>query len=194
MNSDDHELIAGVASRDPEAFRALMERHASGVINLAYRFLGTVADAEDVAQDVFFRLYQHPPRLSPSGKLFTWLYRVTVNRCLDLLRQRPAGGKLLSLDEPPAGGEESERPLAEKLAAPAGSSARDQAVQAEMVTLTRRAIAALPVPLRLPLILSTFEELSHEEIGQILGLSPKAVERRLARARELLKQRLAPHL
>jgi len=192
--NDDCELIAGIASRDPEAFRALMERYGSGVINLAYRFLGTVADAEDAAQDVFLRLYQHPPQLAPSGKLFTWLYRVTVNRCLDLLRQRPRGAKTLSLDEPLPGGEESDTTLAEKLPAPAGTSPRDQMVQAELVTLTRRAVLSLPLALRAPLILAAFEELSHEGIGDILGLSPKAVERRIARARELLKTRLAPHL
>ncbi|MBI3615008.1 MAG: sigma-70 family RNA polymerase sigma factor [Candidatus Omnitrophica bacterium] len=192
--ADDHELIAGILSGDPEAFRTLMERHASGVINLAYRFLGTVADAEDVTQEVFLRLYQNPPRLDPSGKLFTWLYRVTVNRCLDLLRKRPREAKVLSLDEPLAGGEESGATLADRLAAPAGGSARDQMVQAELAALTRRAVASLPAALRRPLILSTFEQLSHQEIGRILRLSPKAVERRLARARELLKARLSPHL
>ncbi len=192
--NDDQELIAGITSRDPEAFRALMEHYASGVINLAYRFLGTVADAEDVAQDVFLRLYQHPPHLAPTGKLFTWLYRVTANRCLDLLRSRPRDAKIFSLDEPLPGNEESDATLADKLPAPAGTSPRDQLVQAELATLTRRAVASLPMSLRAPLILSTFEELSHEAVGDILGLSPKAVERRIARARELLKTRLSPHL
>ena len=192
--ADDQELIAGILSRDPEAFRTLMERHASGVIHLAYRFLGTLADAEDVAQEVFLRLYQNPPRLDPSGKLFTWLYRVTVNRCLDLLRKRPRDAKLFSLDEPLPGGEESGATLGQNLPAPAGGSPRDQLVQTELAALTRRAVASLPLSLRQPLILSTFEELSHQEIGRILGLSPKAVERRIARARELLKARLSPHL
>lgn len=192
--NDDRELIAGIVSRDPEAFRALMERYGSGVINLAYRFLGSQADAEDAAQDVFLRLYQHPPQLTPSGKLFTWLYRVTVNRCLDLIRRRPQGAKFLSLDEPLPGGEESDTVLAEKVPAPAGTSPMDQMVQVELVTLTRRAVLSLPLALRVPLILAAFEELPHEGIGDILGLSPKAVERRLARARELLKARLSPHL
>ena len=192
--ADDQELIAGILSRDPEAFRTLMERHASGVIHLAYRFLGTLADAEDVAQEVFLRLYQNPPRLDPSAKLFTWLYRVTVNRCLDLLRKRPRDAKLLSLDELLPGGEESGVTLGQNLPASAGGSARDQLVQTELAALTRRAVASLPLSLRQPLILSIFEELSHQEIGRILGVSPKAVERRIARARELLKARLSPHI
>ena len=85
---NDDELLGGVAGRDPEAFRVLMERHAAGVVNLASRFLGSRPDAEEVAQEVVLRLYQHPPRLDPSTKLFTWLYRVTVNLCIDLLRRR----------------------------------------------------------------------------------------------------------
>ena len=173
-----------------------MEAHASGVINVAFRFLGTIADAEDIAQEVFLRLYQHPPRLSPSGKLFTWLYRVTVNRCLDLLRHRGRRPKILSLEEPlPGSGPgEEDATLAEKVPAPSSGSPRDQLVQTELAALTRAAIAALPANLRAPMILSTFEELSHEEIAHILGVSPKAVERRISRARALLKSRLTPYL
>ena len=191
--SEDSLLVTGIASRDPEAFRTLMERYAFRVINLAFRFLGKLADAEDVAQDVFFRLYQHPPHLAPSDKLFAWLYRVTVNRCLDLLRKHPKERKFLSLEEPPANEEEGSLTLSETIPS-RGSSPRDQLAQAELAARTRSAVASLPASLRSPLILSLFEELSHQEISQILGISPKAVERRISRARDLLKSRLLPYL
>jgi RNA polymerase sigma-70 factor (ECF subfamily) len=191
---NDQELVAGIAQRDPEAFRTLMERYAAPVINLAFRFLGTVADAEDVAQDVFLRLYQQPPALDPSTKLFTWLYRVTVNRCLDLLRKRPRRSEVVSLDAPVSGDESPEATLAERYPDPSGKTPRDLLTQAERATVTRKAVAALPDALRASLILSTFEELSHGQIGQLLGISPKAVERRIARARQLLRARLAPYL
>ncbi len=168
-----------------------MERHGARVINLAFRFLGTVADAEDVAQDVLLALYQRPPRWDPSAKLSTWLYRVTVNRCLDLLRRPGSGRRTLSLDAP---GEEEGSPLAERLPDPSAVSPRERIAQAEQAILVRQAVAALPADLRTPLILSTFEELSHEEVGRILQLTPKAVERRLARARAILKSRLQPYL
>lgn len=190
----DQELLAGVVDRDPEAFRALMERHAAGIINLSYRFLGTVADSEDVAQEVFLRLYLHPPQLSPETKLFTWLYRVTVNLCLDLLRKRSTRPASISLEHPAEGTSEEDLPLAQTLPDRSAVNPRDQVAQAEVAALTRQAIAALPTPLRAPLILSTFEELSHQAIAQVLRISPKAVERRLARARELLKIRLTPYL
>lgn len=191
--NDDHALVAGIVRRDPEAFRTLMERYAAAVINVAYRFVGTVADAEEVTQDVFLKLYQHPPRLDPSGRLFTWLYRVTVNRCLDLLRQNPRSSSTVSL-EAPLGDEAEGLSLKERIPDSLQLNPRDQVIQKETVMMTRRAVASLPAHLRVPLLLSTFEQLSQQEIGQILRVSSKAVERRIARARQLLKARLKPYL
>ncbi len=192
--SEDQELLAGIADREPEAFRTLMERYAGGVINLAYRFLGTRADAEDAAQDVFLRLYQHPPALDPETKLFTWLYRVTVNRCLDLLRSPSRRIETISLEAPFPGDESGAEGLKERIADPSSTTAREQVAQMELVNVTRKAVALLPESLRAPLVLSALEQLSHQEISRILRVSPKAVERRIARARQLLKQRLAPYL
>ncbi len=191
--SEDQELLAGIAGRDPEAFRTLTERYAGPVINIAYRFLDSRPDAEEVAQDVFVRLYQSPPQLDPSAKLFTWLYRVAVNLCLDFLRRRARAPHLVSLDEPIAPGEEGPT-LAEQLAAGGQESPRQRLARSELAAATRRAIAGLPMELRAPLVLATLEELSHAEIAGILGVSPKAVERRIARAREILKARLQPYL
>ncbi len=170
-----------------------MERHAASIINLAFRFLGTIADAEDVAQDVFFRLYQQPPRLAPNTQLSTWLYRVTVNRCIDFLRKQTRTGKSVSLDAPlDAEGESGT--LGETMPDRSALTPREQVARAESARAVRQAVEALPEPLRAPLILAMFEEFSHEAIARVLRISPKAVERRLARARELLKQRLAPYL
>ena len=190
--SDDRQLLAGIAGRDPEAFQTLMERYAGPVTHLALRLLESRPDAEEAAQEVFLRLYQNPPRLHPEVKLFTWLYRVTLNRCLDLLRRRSRAPQPVSLDAPV--GPAEEEPLVERLPQPAGDNPREQLVRLELAAVTRRAVAALPEALRVPLVLSTFEELSHDAIAEILGLSPKAVERRLSRARELLKSRLQPYL
>jgi RNA polymerase sigma-70 factor (ECF subfamily) len=171
-----------------------MERHAGGVINLACRFLGSVADAEEIAQEVFLKLYQRPPKLLPTTKLFTWLYRVTANLCIDALRRKPGRSKLISLDAPALEDEKEELPLAERIAGPSAGSPRDQVAQAEVSQLVRREVEALPLALRAPIVLSTFQELSQEAIAQALGLTPKAVERRLSRARSILKERLRPHL
>lgn len=188
---EDQELLEGISRRDPEAFRELMERYAGPVTAIAFRFLGSRPDAEEAAQDVFLRLYQRPPHLAPEAKLFTWIYRVTVNRCLDLLRGRRRAPVMLSLE---GSGEPGEDPPAGHLAVSSAPTPREQVARSEMYALTRRAVASLPEKLRSPLLLSTVEELSQEEVGRILRISPKAVERRIHRARELLKARLAPHL
>ena len=170
-----------------------MERHAGPVTNLAYRFLESRPDAEEAAQEVFVRLYRNPPHLDPSGKLFTWLYRVTVNLCLDELRRRRRGPPTVSLDEPSGPGEEGPT-LAERLDAGPAGSPRQRLERSELAAAVRHAVAGLPAALRAPLVLSTVEELSQAEIAAILQISVKAVERRVARARELLKARLRPHL
>ncbi len=164
-----------------------MERYAGAVVNLAYRFLGNRADAEEIAQETFLRLYQHPPQLDPSSKLFTWVYRVTANLCLDRLRKQSRTPFTVSLD-----GEEE--PLAGRIADSVSRGPRETAAGTEAAEAVRRAVAALPADLRAPLILSAIEELPHAEIAEILQISPKAVERRISRARDLLKQRLQPYL
>lgn len=169
-----------------------MERYAGPVVNLAVRLLGNRADAEEVAQETFLRLYQHPPHLGPSSKLFTWLYRVAVNLCMDRLRKQSRTPPMDSLDLP--SGPESDEPLAGKVADPASRSPRETAAGTETAAAVRRAVASLPEDLRAPLVLSALEELPHAEIAHILEISPKAVERRLSRARALLKQRLQPYL
>lgn len=191
---DDQQLLAGITDRDPEAFRSLMERFSGPITNLAYRFLESRPDAEEAAQEVFLSLYQHPPRLHPDVKLFTWLYRVTVNRCLDVLRKRKRTPPTLSLDQQEAPGEEEGEPLGQRIPHASARTPREQAAQMELVAATRRAVTSLPARLKAPLLLSAFEELSQDEIGQILGLSPKAVERRIHRARQILRTRLQPYL
>ena len=189
---NDFDLVAGVSRREPEAFHEVMERYAVSVINLAYRFLGNRADAEEIAQETFLRLYQHPPRLDPSSKLFTWVYRVTVNLCLDRMRRQGRTPPLDSLDLP--AGPESEAPLSAKIPDPSSRNPRDTAARTEAAQAAHRAVNSLPPELRAPLVLSTLEELPHAEIAGILGISPKAVERRIWRARDLLKLRLQPYL
>lgn len=190
--SEDQDLLSRVIDRDPEAFQLLMERYAGPITQLAFRFLENRADSEEVAQETFLRLYEHPPRLDRTSRLFTWMYRVAVNLCLDRLRDRRRAPPTVSLDLPmEEGGEE---PLGSRLSQPGMPTPREQAAQTELAASVRRAVLTLPAPLRAPLILSTLEDLSHDAIAEILHISSKAVERRLSRARALLKSRLQPYL
>ncbi len=170
-----------------------MGRFSGPVTNLAYRFLENRPDAEEVAQEVFLALYQRPPQLHPEVRLFTWLYRVTVNRCLDVLRKRRRTPPALSLDQSEPSAEEGE-PLGQRIPQTSARLPSEQAAQTELLAALRRAVASLPAQLRAPILLAACEGLSQDEIGQILGLSPKAVERRIHRARQLLRTRLQPYL
>ncbi len=189
---DDRALIDGVAARDPEAFRTVMEQYSGPVFNLAYRFLSNRADAEEAAQEVFLKLYLHPPVLKPSVKLFTWLYRVTVNASLDALRRRKRAGIAFSLDQTDETGEGETLSPGALLADPHGTRTRIE--NRDRLRCAREAIARLPDALKAPLILSVLEELPHSEIASVLKVSPKAVERRIARARGILKQELKSFL
>ena len=86
--SDEKDLLAGISSRDPEAFRTLMESEAPRVIQHAFGLLKTMTDAENAAHHVFVRLYRKPPRLTPEIKLSTWLLRLTTRFCRDFLRKK----------------------------------------------------------------------------------------------------------
>ena len=170
-----------------------MERYAGPVVNVAVRLLDNRADAEEIAQETFLRLYQHPPQLDPSAKLFTWLYRVAVNLCLDRLRRRRRAPVMTSLDLLAESEEGSSLP-ADRIADPSAVHPREKVAGAELAEAAHKAVASLPASLRAPLVLSALEELPHAEIARILEISPKAVEHRISRARSLLKQRLQPYL
>jgi RNA polymerase sigma-70 factor (ECF subfamily) len=162
-----------------------MERYSGPVFNLAYRFLFNRADAEEIAQEVFLKLYLNPPVLKPSVKLFTWVYRVTVNASLDRLRQRKRAGVAFSIDQTDETADGEPVSAGAQLSHP--ENMRTQIEQRDRLRRAREAMMALPEPLKAPLILSVVEEKSHSEIAAILKISSKAVERRIHRAREILK-------
>jgi len=85
---DDHELMAMVKDGDEKAFRRIVERHNEPILNLCYRYLGNQEDAEEVAQDVFIRMYNAAGSYRPDAKLSTYLYRIAVNLSLNRIRDR----------------------------------------------------------------------------------------------------------
>ncbi|MCM8812167.1 MAG: RNA polymerase sigma factor [Candidatus Omnitrophica bacterium] len=188
--SDDKELIQGISRRDPEAFRLLLERYARPLVSIAHRLVGTRHEAEDLVQEVFLRLYERSPALNEKSRLFTWLYRVTINKGVDLLRAKSRGVRTISLES--AGGPQEEEPASwlDKLPDLSVPSPREQSAVSEHLLIVQKAVSSLPISLRLPLLLFAVEELSQQQIAEILQMSPKAVERRIARARSLLKEQL----
>lgn len=186
---EDRELISEAQQGSRAAFEEILAKYQKQVIDLAYRFLGNKEEAEDIAQEVFLRVYRSLASYRMRGKFFTWLYRITLNLSLNQLRKKK-GKFFFSLDAPLAT-EKGEISAPDNLPSPL-SSPREALEEKERQALIKKALFSLPVKQKEALILRTYEELSYLEIARILDCSPKAVERCLARARENLKSKLRP--
>ena len=181
----DIDLMLRFQKGDEEAFDRIVLRHQRSIVNLVRRFIGPLPETEDLAQDVFVRLYQARASYRPTAKFTTFLYRNTLNLCLNFLRDRKHR-KTVSIDGP---GEEDDRRMempdasAEDPAESAGDRERKRAV--------REAVEALPDNQRMAVILSRWEGLSYKDIGETLDLSVMAVKSLLSRAKENLRYKLS---
>ncbi|MFC1569003.1 RNA polymerase sigma factor [bacterium] len=178
----DVELMERVKAGDESAFKMLVERHHQSIYNLCYRYVGKREDAEEVAQDVFIRLYRSANTYQPSAKLTTFLYRIAVNLSLNRIRDRRRK-RWMSLEN-----------LREEKGVEFEGSSRDHpdfSIELkEKQTQVRQAIDSLPENQRTAVILHRFQELSYEEIAEVMSCSISAVEARLHRAKLSLKKKL----
>lgn len=174
MNELDPALIAQAAGGDRRALKRLSDALLPRVHALAYRLTGVRADAEDITQEAFLRLWKVLPDWDPGrAKLSTWLYRVTTNLAIDRQRRR------------------REAPLPEGYDAPGGEPTPEAALSAgETRAEIAEAVSRLPERQRAAIILSHFEELGNDETAEILGISVEAVESLLSRGRRALRQAL----
>ena len=177
------ELLERVADGDEDAFAQLMRQHQDRVLAVCQRMLGDRAQAEDATQEVFLKAYRQAGRLKPVGQVFTWLYRVAMNHCLNRLRRR----RIVRF-VPLMGPGESDEPTRAAFEPVDGGTSPEQAVAArERWRATERAIAALPASQRAVLTLARFEGLSYREIAEVLEITEGAVESRLFRAMRTLR-------
>jgi len=174
-------MVCFIAGHDA-ALNDLMERHAEKLFHYLFRSLQDQDDAADLAQETFVKVYQSRARFDARQKFSTWLYAIASNLVRDHFRWR-SRHKQVSLDaENDATGKDFYEGLAEN-----GPSPVEAAQAGERKEAVRRAIAALPEELRLPLLLAEYEERSQAEIGEILGCTAKAAETRIYRARQQLR-------
>ncbi len=190
MSKSSTQLMLRFKSGDEASFAALYEAHQRTVLNIVYRYLGSQAEAEDLAQEVFLRVYRSRERYSPQARFTTWLYRITANLCLNYQRdQKRHAQEALFLQT--AGGDERERDeLADPGAPEPGREGADREIEAAVV----RAIAELPENQRMAVILNRYEELSYKEIAVAMDSTEKAVKSLLHRSRLALKERLERYL
>ncbi len=172
--ADDAALTERIARQDAHALSQAVTERFPAVFAVARRMVGNDADAEDVAQDVFLRLWRKPPDLSAgTATLATWLYRVTANRSIDWLRRKRPG------------------PLDEANEMPAAGAGPDAVTAGSQVTHhVDQALRGLPDRQRLALALTYYQELSNIEAAQVMETSVEAVESLLSRARRGLRKDL----
>jgi RNA polymerase sigma-70 factor (ECF subfamily) len=174
---------------DVSAFNELFNKYKTVLINLAFRYVREKEAAEDIAQEVLIKVYEKRVTQEPHAKFSTWLYRVTVNASLDVIRKKKYF--LRSLDEEMEGEEGERKTLLEKMADPQGASPLKGLAEEELRVLVQKEIDRLPEKFRSVILLYQFEEMSYREIAKILDISEKAVERRLYHAKEMLRRKLS---
>jgi RNA polymerase sigma-70 factor, ECF subfamily len=172
-----HELLAACRRGDPRAFEEIVERTYRHVYTQALRLVGDRQDAEDVAQEAYLRVFRGLPGFRGDAQFETWLHRIVVNSAMSHLRRRRRFGELQF--------EEPEEP-AREVAGP--DRPADQALDRQELA---RALETLPLGLRVVVVLKDVYGLSHQEIGEHLGVSDGAVKVRLHRARRRLQARLS---
>ena len=175
-----------VRAGDTVAFEELVERHQRLVAGTVARMLGSNSDVEDIAQQVFVRVWKSAKRYVPRAKFTTWLLKITRNLVFNELRRRSRHAQLpLQVES-----EEKERPIRDERATAPDASLLEQELQRAIET----AIAQLPENQRMAVILRRYDELSYEEIAEALGQSVPAVKSLLFRARTELRTRLSRYL
>lgn len=162
MDAEDRQLLQAFRRGEESAFAALVIKYREGVYQVARRMLGSHEDAADVAQEVFIRMHRALPRFDGRSRLYTWLYRITVNLALDA---RARAARL-----PLADGEE---PLRDR---GAGAALEEDAERRELRRLVDRAISALPPRQRAAAVLRLYQDLPYMEIARILGCSEGTVK------------------
>jgi len=183
LSSED--LMARVAKGDDEAFEILVNRHETSILNLIYRFIGDRTQAKDLAQEVFIKVWQAARSYEPKAKFTTWIYQITVNLCFNELKssRRKRWFQFLQSDEDHE--IRTEENLPDRSPSP-----EDLLLAKERSWRISYALQGLPDNQRMALILKRYDDLSYQEIAQILRCSVSAVESLLVRAKRNLQEKL----
>lgn len=171
---DDDYLVKRAQEGYLEAFEHLVRRHTPGVFRLCYRLVGDREAARDLAQDSLISAYRNLAGFRGDAAFRTWLYRIVTNTCINH-RRRTRRPEPLPEHAPPAD---------------PGPGPSESAVRSAQVTAIRTAIASLPLPQRIPLVLSEYEGLSYADIAHITNTTVPAVRSQLFRARRSLAHTL----
>lgn len=179
------ELIERCQKGDREAFNELVEQYQSHVINIAYGMLSDREDAYDAAQETFVKIYRNIGGFKGKSSLSTWIYRIVANVCNDMLRKRQRSAVVVSMSGTVSDEDDREMDITDNAPTP-----EEMAELNEEQRAVRIAISELSAEHREIITLSDIEQLSYEEISEILKCPIGTVKSRLNRARSALKKKL----
>jgi len=188
-DAEDREDIARLAAGEDDALDALMGRHAGPLFAFLFRWVGNEADARDLAQDTFVRVYRSRGSYRRESRFSTWLLAIAANLARNHRRwhgRHPTTPLESATDD----ADEPRRPSLVEVLPAAGASPAEALSAMERAAAVRAAVNRLPGNLRMAVVLCEWEERSLAEAAEILGCSAKAVESQLYRARRLLRERL----
>ncbi len=195
MDSDaqDKALMVQIAAGDEEALRSLIEKHQGAVYGTIAKMLGDPVEAQDLAQQVFVRVYRAAGNYRASAQFKTWMFTIVRNLVFNEHRRR-SRATLISLHPPENDANGMNGPGGRNLPDHANKPPDDSMLQKEMMEKIDEAIRALPEQQRLAIVLRRYDEFSYEQIAEILKISVPATKSLLFRARETLRVALQAYL
>ncbi|MBN2384327.1 sigma-70 family RNA polymerase sigma factor [bacterium] len=188
----DRELVQRCQQHDSLALEQLFRAYEKRVITLVCRMIGNREEAEDIAQDIFVNVYKALPRFRAEARLTTWIYRITINHCLNHRRKwfQRRTKHAFSLDEPI----EHETGSIHREVADDSPDPADRVLERELQKALQDGLMTLSPRLRSIVILRDIEGLNYDEIAETLDISLGTVKSRLNRARLALRQKIEPYL
>lgn len=187
--NEDVVLMLKLKKGDISAFEQIIKKYERPVINTIYRFIGNRSRAEEIAQEVFIKVYNSAKRYRPKAKFSTWLYKIVTNLCLDKLRKKENFSEM-SFDNVVDIGEKE---MAKEI--PDSTQVMQDVIleKKESDSLIKEALDSMPNRQRMAIILREYNGLSYKEISKLLCCSTKAVESLLYHAKQGLKEKLMPY-
>lgn len=177
MEATDYDLVKSCLDGNQEAFSELVARYKKLVFSVVYNMIPDKQDVNDIAQEVFLRIYKALDRYNPEFKFSTWSVKITTNYCLDVLRKKKADYVPIEEISDIAGG---------------GETPEEKYIQKEQKVRLREAVAELPEKYRIPIVLYHQNGLSYEEMSAALNEPMTIIKNRLYRARLMLREKLMP--
>jgi RNA polymerase sigma-70 factor, ECF subfamily len=183
LRDPDIRLMLRVRADDQLAFSELVQKFQHRLVGVMHHLVGQHQEAEDLAQEVFLRVYRHRKQYSPKAKFSTWLFHIANNLALNAIRDRQRRkAQHLNVQE------------SSLMPANKGPAPQQQLNQTELAGVIRAAMDELNERQRMAVVLNKFEDMSYEDIATVMGLSMKAVKSLLSRARGKLRERLQPYI